>query len=1436
MPGKETQGQDRVSHCDFGVVGTSLAATITAMSSVVQWKRFWCPRGKPIDLSDQGFLTDPETGWGRVVNPDLVAFEAMAQVPCLALLGEPGIGKTWALQREGRNARERATRERGQLIYLDLRSFGSEDRLMSSLFLGPEFQRWLAGVYNLQVFLDSLDECLLRIDNVAALLADELPKYPTGRLQVRIACRTASWPSLLECALKDSFGEERFFAYELAPLRRVDVGDAARVFGVSNPEVFTGRILEMGVASLAIKPITLKFLIRTYLRDGDLPTSQVDLYENGCRILCEESNQNRIGSGHAGELDSAQRLAIAARIAAVTQFTNRYAIWAGAEAEEPPAEDVLVTELAGGAENAQGEVSVTSESIREVLDTGLFSSRGAKRMGWAHQTYAEFLAARYCKNRGLSLVQLRELLFHPADRGRHLVPQLREVAAWLSVIDTRVLEEVIESDAVALLGAAAASLSADQRELVVGQLLGQAESGRPLHLRWGLFALYGKLKHQGLASQLRPYITDKTKSFGVRDVAIEIARACRLEELASDLADIALDTAHDMRVRIPAAITVADIALNGVKDRLRPLVFGEAGEDPDDELKGAALKAVWPNLINAHELFSVLTAPKNRNLSGAYILFLRGDFLEQLSPSEIPTALAWFCAQPRRDSLPSVLDGLMDQVLQLAWDNLELPGMAEDFAAAALSRMRLGDALVGSGPLDRGERGRFHEELKGNDRRRRRVLEELLPRLDYKDAVPFFGIRSLLVQSDFDWIIERILARVSESSSQLEAKLVWYLADIFNRQHVERLSSACESSEVLRSECGSLFEAVVLDSDQARLMRENWKLEQEARAEPRPLVPSPAERVARDLQAIEAGRVERWVYLTANLSLEPTSTDYPIDLEPDLSRTPGWTAADNKTRERVLAAATRYITDADPQNREWFGTTSIPYRAIEGFRALALLLLQAPERVQTLSAETWRKWVPSLIRFFGNSDESKLQPRLLQTAYSLVPEHVIVRLMETVDVQNQAHGYVFVTKEIGFCWDERMAQAVKAKTGDSTLKPKGLLALLQLLLEQGVAGSRELAESLVAEVNSPAQGSRDRALAGVEALVSYAPDAGWSTVWPAFRSNTEFGRLAVETISYADPSHGAFLGKLTEMQLAEFYLWMVEKYPYSQQGHNRVGAMSARDTAVMLRDGILEHLKRRGNFDACEAIREIITKRPEDTWLRHHLEEAESLALAVTWRPASPKQFLAFSRDSAHRLVQTGDELMDVVVQSLDRLHSKLHGELPRSKYLWDSYKGVLRPKDERDLSDYVASHLDEDLQQRGIIVNREVQIRRGIGSGTGQTTDIHVDAVTSGARPRLYERVYVIIEVKGNWNDELLTAMRKQLRDRYLRDNRCQNGLYLVGWFSCAKWDDEDPRKKKCPELSLDEAKNLFAGQAVELSNGCTLKSYVLDVSLTERQSKTES
>lgn len=1395
------------------------------MATDFDWKRFWCPRGETFSLADRGFLFDPTTEYGKLLNQNLVSFDQLASVPCLALLGEPGVGKSWAL-RNSTTAPENCAADRGaKAVYVDLRSFGSEDHLIDALFESREWEKWRAGSYGLELFLDSLDECLLRIDNVGVLLADELPKQPVERLRLRIACRTAVWPEVLGNALQELYGNDSFKAYELVPLRRIDVQHAAEKSGVPNPRDFLTRIDGLDVASLAIKPVTLRFLIEKYVRTGDFPANHIDLYETGCRILCEESNESRLGSGRHGHLSADERLAIASRIAAVTQLANRYAVWTGNEAGRVPSEDVLIREIVGGTESGPDEISVTTDSIRKVLDTGLFSSRGPHRIGWAHQTYAEYLAARYCVQRRMPAQQLRALLFHPADGGRRLVPQLHELAAWASVMEPTILPIVAESDPEALLGAAAASLSEGQRQLVTQSIMDQCDAGLRLDLRWSFYHVSRKLKHSALADQLRSYVLSSHKSPSARHVAITIIRYCEVEELAEGLAEIALNIEEDAYLRAHAAAVVAEIGSADVRQRLRPLASGEAGDDPDDELKGSALKALWPGLITIGDLLPLITLPKRINLVGTYSVFLDSSFVQALNTVDLPTVLRWSTEQRLTDLSPGPIGRVTDAILLRAWENFEHPGVAQGLGAAALSKIKSCDSLT-----SRFDRSRLRELVRTDHERRRRLFSEIAPQLSSQDyaAVLSLGI-PLLVREDFDWLLQGVVSRSIQVQAKIGAMLILALADSGDSGQMRKLWYACESDEFLKSECRYFFGPIALGSEEARYLREDLRLRQEAE-QPSNSGPPLTERIERDLRAVEEGSVAAWAQLAYDLGLEANGARVALEIETDdLTGMPGWREADSRTRERILNAAFRFLIEGEPQNDRWFGSRSTPYQAIAGFQALVTLLHSAESQLSLLSPEVWSKWVPILlVSPLRNPHNSNLHQELLHRAYARVPDELTNRVMQLIDRENQQDGYLFAIDEVECCWDDRIAQALFAKVSDRRLKPRIVRDLLGLLIRRDVPGAVDLAKSFFC-LPPPAPGSDlERMAAALEALILNSVDAAWEIVWPVIEQNSQVGRAVIASVSYADPSRGGFIRKLSEQRLGQLYIWMVRNYPVMDRT-GVAGAMGPEDTAMMLRDGILEHLKQRGTFAASDAIRNAMQSLPDHTWLRHHLSEAEALARAASWQPISVRHLLDLAFDSRKRLIENGEQLIEAVIESLNALQLKLRDELPVVRDLWNGRDGLFWPKDEKELSDYVARHLREDLVTRCVIVNREVEIRRGIGDGSGQRTDIHIDAVLPNSQSDIREQVHVITEVKGNWNSELLTAMESQLRNRYLKDNKYKYGIYLTGWFSCAKWDDADIKKSRCLNLSLSEIKAALDQQARELSSdGYSIRSYVLDVSLT--------
>jgi len=284
-------------------------------SQLFSWKRFWFPREAAANFDFEGYLLDPEDEYWRELQSELVDFESIASKSCLVLLGEPGIGKSEAIREQLNLQAEQLRGSPDKLLHIDLRSYGSEDRLCRELFEDKDFTEWANGTHRLYLFLDSLDECLLQIKTVVAILSDKLPHYPTERLNLRIACRAAEWPNMLEEVLGKlySASDSNFGIYQLAPLRRVDVEEASSSSGI-DPPAFLDAIRQVSAVPFAIKPVTLKFLLNTFAAENRLPQSQLELYEKGCRLLCEETNASRRTSGNVGQFTTNQRFVVAGRI------------------------------------------------------------------------------------------------------------------------------------------------------------------------------------------------------------------------------------------------------------------------------------------------------------------------------------------------------------------------------------------------------------------------------------------------------------------------------------------------------------------------------------------------------------------------------------------------------------------------------------------------------------------------------------------------------------------------------------------------------------------------------------------------------------------------------------------------------------------------------------------------------------------------------------------------------------------------------------------------------------------------------------------------------------------------------------------------------------------------------------------------------------------
>lgn len=1362
--------------------------------ALFDWPRFWCPREGRFSLSDRGYLVDPTGDMGQYINKDVVGFNAFSEVACLVLLGEAGIGKSTAVNAI---ASHLAAGTHGAVRQVDLGAYASEDRLERVLLAENDTVEHL--------FLDGLDESPL--PSVARLLASLLERLARPRLSIRITCRTGSWLPTLEEALVRTFGDPR--VYELVPLRRLDVEHAAARYGLDAP-AFLEAVERHEAVPLAIKPITLRFLLGQFRTHGHLPSTQTALYGDGLRLLCEEMNENRVDAGITGSLDADQRMAIAERMAAITIFSAGPAIWTAPDPTDAPPGDVQIRQLLEGEESAHGRpLPVTQPNIKEILSTGLFTSRGPHRFGWAHHSYAEFLAASFLARRGLSDVQLKGLLF---QHDAHAIPaQLKGVAAWLGSMSAGIGRALLALEPTTLLRGDIRPAPAGVKKQLATALLHRAEQG-VLHSSDLDSILLAKLACPDLDSHIQATITDRTQSAATRGLAIDMVEAAGLGSTEPSVVALALDPTEHPAVRKDAAFAVSRAGSTAAKLQLKPLAFQHAGPDAEDELKGIGLWTLWPENLSAIEVFGSLTYPRRESLYGMYKLFLHQALVERLREDDLPIALRWVALRRARyDCRP--FDDVIDDVLRRALEGTPTSQTFVDACATAIvSRLYRHDRV-----LEPSRDGAPVPAL--DDDLRRAIVAALVaqqhPEFIFMDLI--WSSPPLVVPTDVVWL----LGRLSKASSSEQWRYSLLLRALMMQAydallvHWDAIIAAAEAHPQFAECCKGWLGTVELGSAHAN----------ELRGRHEQYMAITEERLAREKQQQERAAA---AVAKARKAVEASDLLSVLDALDEVDRSRDFVEGNALVEAEVLAdrrdllldSAVYFLSDTKWNGVALVASGSATRAAFAGYNALRLIAHAAAGRLHHLTDDAWTTWAPVVVWFSAIHPKDGLQRRLAAEAHARSPQTVLSTIVNGIRGERSLHNVLSVLDVLD--WDDTLAEHVAQAAGDATLPDKAFGPLIEQLYRHTPESALVAAQAALDRARRDPSHEPKAVEAGRVLLAlgdSVARQIAWShVIGAAALGRAILSALAVDFEEMRDPR---IAGRLSEEELAAWYEWLEREFPATSDPDFEGAHLGPRDHIGLLRNRLLVELQNRATPRAVAEMRRLVAAFPQLPYLPRVLAEAETRTLAQTWKPFTPQTLLTLAEDRRRRLVSNGDQLLDVLVESLGRLQQELQGETPMAHFLWDS--AGQKPLDENRLSDWVKTHLDRDLRNRGIILNREVEIRRSWAPGTGERTDIHVDAVAPADGD--YARIKVIVETKGCWHAELDTAMETQLRDRYLKENDCRHGLYLVGWYDCAR----TRQNGRCGCLrSRQESQQFFDAQSMRLSAPeTTLQAFVLDCSL---------
>ncbi|MEA5567213.1 hypothetical protein [Anabaena sp. UHCC 0399] len=1187
-----------------------------------KFKRFWYPLSVTLKYTCGGYLCNPEEEWGHIYNPELLAFDTILEKPCLVLLGEAGMGKTTAAEHAYFQISQRLSGSEDVCLWFKLINYDSDKDLCDAIFINETFQAWLKGRHKLHLFLDSLDEGLLSIKKIIIILKREIEKLPCDRLYFRVTCRTADWKDSLEKTLKDKWEETNVGVYQLAPLLRENVIEEANRRGI-NAEDFLQEVFNKNAIPLTIKPITLKFILGIY-QNGRFPSSQKDLYEEGCLQMCEEVNPDRRDSGNIGNLSAKKRLIIASRIAVLLLFSNNSAIWLNPEYGDMPKTDIAIGNLCIGKENIEQQEFFFDENCikKEILSiTELFSSRGQHRIGFAHQTYAEFLAAWYLYHNKIPLNRIMQLFVSPEDPERKLIPQLHETAAWLASMRNDVLQEIMKTDPDVLLQSDIPT-DADIRAAIVDNLLKHYEQGKLFDSNRDNYFRYEKLKHSGLAVQLRLYIQDSSKPIEAREVAIDIAEACNVDELQEDLVNLALDSSQSIYLRVSAVKAIGKIDNTTTRLKLKPLACDQILEDEDDQLKGYALSALWSEHLMAQDLFDILTPPKQRNFFGAYQMFLNFELLPKLQPNDLAFALKWLEKQGLR-YFEHPFETLGDAIIVKAWEHFYLPRISEYFTKVTLIQWREYQKII---TRDSVLENNFQTSLINDTNKRRKLIDQAVAQVISSGEEADFlvsGLTDYIIQSDdIIWMLGK-LKNVDSQEERIWSNIIQWS---FNRQdakQIDAILTATQTNNILREGFISYFTTIDLNLEQAEILKADYEKRQErekSRQNP-PLNPPPKERIVLLLDQLDVGNLSAWWQLNREMCLKPDSRFYENEFESDLTKLPGWEEADLKTRKRIIKGAEKYIQEFIQVAYDWIGKNKFNRAALAGCRALQLLLKETPKFLEALSSEVWQRWASVIVGFPSNSQREEYYTELVKLAYINAPTETLNTLLLIIDKENKEHDSISILYKFDKCWNERFKAAILQKAKDTAIKPKFLSQLLEELLKHESTEARKFAQSLVSIPLPLEEEAHQKAVFAAKELVGCAEPVTWEIVWSAIQQDTNFGREVLEAISNRY-SHGVYL-PITEKQLADLYIWLVQQYPHAEDPrHDGVYWVGVRESIAGFRDNVLTQLRETGTSQASTEIERISEQFPELTWLKITLLNAQSVMRRKNWQPLQPEEIL----------------------------------------------------------------------------------------------------------------------------------------------------------------------------------------------------------------------
>ncbi len=1390
------------------------------------WRRFWRPQGLDVSCgAGDGFLDDPEREGVWSYNPKCRTLpDLLARNPILVLCGPPGSGKSTELrlvEEVGLNAIEEF-----EVISRNAAAFGASSPLLHLSVRSPQWENARRNGKGILFLIDGLDEALQREQTLLSSLI-ELLKTESSLEKVRLvlACRSAQWLSETGQALARLWNREGSeFVYELCPLRRADAALALREEIPDRLDSFFEELARCEAAPLARWPITLNMLIAQFRDTGSLPSSRRVLYHSAIKRLIEEWNPVRERNLRSTDPNwiPGEKLQLARRIAAMTIFGGKKALVRSNHSSDPDLltyADVLgndgILEIPSGGFVALGLDKIDRITETRLLESGASGNTDAgQAVRFSHRTLAELLAGEFVA--GLPTEELRRLFFVTQPNGEECVaPQLLQTAAWLTGHQEggAFSNLLLSLHPEALLHADLSPLSSEQKAAVVASLIAKADAGDPGPDR-AISRASHSLGYPGIEDLLRPAILDESRHLHARRFAFSLARICHVAELADAIWQV-LDRPQDtMRRDAGYALRVISKDPSLWIKHLRNLAAGEMGPDPDDTLKGMAMRLLVPRLLPVRDIINWLSPPKMTFFHGAYQGFLHFDLPKAVVLEDLEDCLDFLRTKLGCFDSLSPYKSFSNRIFDLACENLHFPKIADSLLRLWLETVRR------YLPLPRQSDPTEPLAIFSDTDTCEIFVQTFLNHtgVSNDDVRNFFSLTSTL---GLGFLLDQI-AKAPKSKRSNWALAIRYAAGHEEREgHRELLQQRFEEFEEIRKvfppiqKNGLDIHDTLTRFEKAGdliLKRRQKRNQEKFRRIPKPHLTGKDVFLA-GLEQCRSGKAGGWINISHGIIRESKPAD-PVVIK--IGNTELFLDQSEGDQQLIQDCARKFLFEfADERSDRNHRTnwSESAYWAISWLR-------DEVDADPDLRKEVSQKWIGAIIDAFDNGEDEhqELVTRAYRWNSDATRQWLRTKLDRYLVVGDP--GWLLPLMAFETVWNRTLSEDLKAFLAAPEIRPVSIRDGLLHLLKHDSEFGRELISEYLESIKSSDPGLAKPISRVVAAVTTFFGDSkSRESAWPLIAGNrTTAKSLFLENVPEIDRRELKTIELIDSYQIADLLILLFQLFPPEQDlPLNESTVVTPTDECIGLRRDLLQLLIRRGETAEIQRFLNSLPTIEADLY-RWNLDEAKQNRALIDWEPSQPAEILRLVRIAEGSLIRNADDLLEVVLASLARFQNDL--QYHHVHRVWDGQS----PKHEEFVSKEIEDWLKHDLKR--VAVNREVEVNR-----FDERVDLKIEAFPSGNSDGL--PITLIIEVKRAQNPEIPDSIKNQLVGKYLAPNPGWNhGIYLVAWFYTQRiWEERQYLKSKTPKSAAKELA-MHCSEAGKTSD-CRIAPFLLDCSCSPRAEK---